>query len=115
VDYILTHPEREAELITGRFVMLWTGGTAHPLDDFLKSPSAWFRYTLAFNLALALSALAGVILLFRRRSTLLIPLSAGPLIFPLAYYLTLALPRYRHPIDPALCLLATVAILKTNS
>jgi hypothetical protein len=31
-------------------------------------------------------------------------------VFPCAYYLTLALPRYRHPIDPILMLLTTVAI-----
>jgi len=31
-------------------------------------------------------------------------------VFPFAYYLTLALPRYRHPIDPTLMLLTAVAI-----
>ena len=113
VDYILTHPSREAELIAGRFVMFWSGGTPHPLDDFLKNRSAWFRYTLLFNLALSLSALAGLLLLLRRHSIFLIPLAAGPFIFPLAYYLTLALPRYRHPIDPVLVLL-TAAIFKSQ-
>jgi hypothetical protein len=38
-----------------------------------------------------------------------------PLIFPWAYYLTLSLPRYRHPIDPVLMLLAVLAVAKRHS
>jgi hypothetical protein len=44
-------------------------------------------------------------LLFREHSIYALPLAAGPIVFPIAYYLTLALPRYRHPIDPILMLL----------
>ena len=51
VRYILTHPRHEAELIGGRFVMLWSGGTPHPIDDFIHNPSLWFRYVLLFNIA----------------------------------------------------------------
>jgi hypothetical protein len=110
INYMLTHPRHEAELIGGRFVMLWTGGTPHPIDDLLKSRSAWFRYVLIFNLCAAFGALAGIVLLFRNHSVYAFPLAAGPLVFPFAYYLTLALPRYRHPIDPTLMLLTAVAI-----
>jgi 4-amino-4-deoxy-L-arabinose transferase-like glycosyltransferase len=110
VRYILTHPSHEAELIRGRFVMLWAGGTPNPIDDFLRSRSVWFRYVLLFNLCAAFGALFGIVYLFRRHSIYAFPLAAGPLVFPFAYYLTLALPRYRHPIDPTLMLLMAVAI-----
>lgn len=110
IDYILTHPRHETELIRGRFVMLWAGGTPHPIDDFLKSRSTWFRYVLMFNLCAALGALTGIVLLFRNHNIYAFPLAAGPLVFPFAYYLTLALPRYRHPIDPTLMLLTAIAI-----
>ena len=110
VHYMLTHPRHEAELIGGRFTMLWAGGTPHPIGDFFKSRSTWFRYVLMFNLCAALGALFGVVFLFRKRSIYAFPLAAGPLMFPFAYYLTLALPRYRHPIDPTLMLLTAVAI-----
>jgi hypothetical protein len=114
VDYIFTHPRREAELILGRFVMVWTGGTPHPIDDFIRTRSAWFRYVLIFNLCAAFGAVAGIALLFRNHSIYAFPLAAGPVVFPFAYYLTLALPRYRHPIDPTLMLLTAVAIANTS-
>jgi hypothetical protein len=104
-DYIVKHPGHEAELILGRFVMFWAGGTPHPLTDFLHSHSAWFRYVLIFNLCAALGALAGIVLLFRTGNAYAFPLAVGPLIFPFAYYMTLSLPRYRHPIDPTLMVL----------
>jgi len=113
VRYMLTHPRHEAELIRGRFVMLWSGGTPRPIDDFIASHSAWFRYVVLFNLCTALGALAGLVFLFRRRNIYAFPLAAGPVVFPFAYYLTLASPRYRHPIDPVLMLLTAVAIAES--
>ncbi len=113
MHYIVTHPSHEAELIGGRFVMLWAGGTPHPLDDFVKARSAWFRYVLLFNLCAALGALIGIVFLFRNRNIYAFPLAAGPVVFPFAYYLTLALPRYKHPIDPTLMLLTAVAIAES--
>jgi hypothetical protein len=110
VHYMLTHPRHEAELIAGRFVMLWSGGTPHPVDDFLQSRSIWFRYVLLFNLCAAFGAVCGIVLLFRSRNIYAFPLAAGPVVFPFAYYLTLALPRYRLPIDPTLMLLTAFAI-----
>jgi 4-amino-4-deoxy-L-arabinose transferase-like glycosyltransferase len=113
VRYIATHPRHEAELVGGRFIMLWAGGTAHPLDDFVRNQSAWFRYVLLFNLCIAFGALIGIAFLFRSRNVFAFPLAAGPVVFPFAYYLTLALPRYRHPIDPTLMLLTAVAIAES--
>ncbi len=103
--YIFLHPGHEAALMFGRFKMFWSGGTPNPIDDFLHSRSAWFRYVLIFNLCTALGAAAGIVLLFLRRNVYAFPLAIGPLVFPWAYYLTLSLPRYRHPIDPTLILL----------
>ncbi len=108
--YILTFPRHEVELIAGRFVMLWSGGTLHPIDDFIHNQSLWFRYVLLFNIAAGLGSLAGIAILIRNRSSYAFPLAAGPIIFPFAYYFTLALPRYRHPIDPTLMLLTAIAL-----
>jgi hypothetical protein len=108
--YMIGHPGHEAELIGGRFIMLWAGGTPQPFDDFVHSHSAWFRYVLLFNVCAAFGALAGIVVLFRQGSIYAFPLAVGPVIFPFAYYLTLALPRYRHPIDPTLMLLTAFAI-----
>jgi hypothetical protein len=110
VSYMLSHPAHEIRLIAGRFVMLWSGGTPHPWDDFFATPSLWFRYVLLFNLLTAFGALWGMVVLMRRRNPYAFPLAAGPVVFPFAYYLTLALPRYRHPIDPVLILLTMIGM-----
>jgi hypothetical protein len=112
IFYMLGHPRREAGLIAGRFVSIWAGGTPSPVADFFRHQSVWFRYVLLFNVAAAFGSVAGIILLFRSRSSYWFPLAVYPAVFPWAYYLTLALPRYRHPIDPALILLTAVTLLR---
>jgi hypothetical protein len=110
VAYIATHPGREAALVAGRFVSLWSGGTPTPLHDFRTNPSIWFRYVLLLNGAAGLGALLGIFFLIRERSPYAFPAAVYPLVYPWAYYLTLALPRYRHPIDPIVLLLTAVSL-----
>jgi hypothetical protein len=110
IAYMLSHPAREAHLITYRAISIWSGGTPYPLEDFLGTPSLRFRAVLAFNLVAALGTLCGIITLFRQRSPFAVPVAAFPLLYPWAYYLTLALPRYRLPIDPVIILLLAISI-----
>ena len=49
--FMLADPWREAGLIANRFVVFWSGGSQHPLDDFWKSHSLQFRGLLLFNRA----------------------------------------------------------------
>lgn len=111
IAYMLAHPGHEFELIAGRFVSFWSGGTPSPVHDLLASRSSWFRYVLIFNLAVALGTVLGIVRLGRAHSLYLFPVAVFPLILPWAYYLTLSLPRYRHPIDPVLILLTAVAFV----
>ena len=110
IDYMTTHPAHEGQLIAGRFVSIWTAGTPTPIRDFLRTKSVWFRYVLLFNIAVAFGTLAGIIILFARRNPFAFPAAVYPVVFPWAYYLTLALPRYRHSIEPVLLLLSAIAI-----
>src|SRR5271168_374209 len=110
--YMLSHPAREAHLIFYRAISIWSGGTPYPLEDFIGTPSLRFRTVLAFNVIAALGTLCGIIILFRERSPFAVPIAAFPLIYPWAYYLTLALPRYRLPIDPIVMLLLAICILR---
>jgi hypothetical protein len=109
LDYIFSHPAREAHLILYRAISIWSGGTPYPLEDFAGTPSLRFRAVLGFNLVAALGTLCGIIILFRERSPFAVPITAFPLIYPWAYYLTLALPRYRLPIDPIVMLLLAIS------
>ncbi len=110
IAYMLSHPAREAHLILYRAISIWSGGTPYPLEDFLGTPSLRFRTILAFNIVATLGTIFGIIILFRERSPFVIPIAAFPLIYPWAYYLTLALPRYRLPIDPIVMLLLAISI-----
>jgi hypothetical protein len=110
IAYLLSHPVREASLITYRAISIWSGGTPYPWVDFLGTPSLRFRAILAFNLVAALGTVCGIIVLFRERSLFAVPVAAFPLVYPWAYYLTLALPRYRLPIDPIVILLLAISI-----
>ncbi|HZU25246.1 MAG TPA: hypothetical protein VFA04_06970, partial [Bryobacteraceae bacterium] len=110
LGYMWAHPRREGELIAGRFVSFWTGGTPTPWADFGRL-SAWFRYVLLFNIAVAFGTVFGLLVLWRQRCPAVFPAAAYALVFPWAYYLTLSLPRYREPIDPVLILLTAAALL----
>jgi hypothetical protein len=110
IAYMFSHPAREFHLVLYRAISIWSGGTPYPLVDFIGTPSLRFRTVLAFNLIAALGTLCGIIILFRERSLFAIPITTFPLIYPWAYYLTLALPRYRLPMDPIVMLLLAISI-----
>src|SRR3984885_176121 len=110
IAYMFSHPAREIHLVLYRAISIWSGGTPYPLVDFIGTPSLLFRTVLAFNIVPALGTLCGIIILFRERSPFAIPIATFPLIYPWAYYLTLALPRYRLPIDPIVMLLLAICI-----
>jgi 4-amino-4-deoxy-L-arabinose transferase-like glycosyltransferase len=109
VEYMRSHPAREAHLIGRRIISLWSGGTPTPVKDFLNVPSLWFRFVLLSNVLVAVGALLGIVILFRSRSVYAFPAAVFPIVFPCAYYLSLVLPRYRLPIDPLVMLLTAVA------
>jgi 4-amino-4-deoxy-L-arabinose transferase-like glycosyltransferase len=110
IHFMVTHPRIEAHLIASRFIAIWVGGTPSPVTDFLRDKSLEFRGVLLFNIGVAFGTLLGIVILIRRRSAYSFPIAVFPMVFPCAYYLTLALPRYRHPIDPVLMLLAAIAV-----
>lgn len=58
----------------------------------------------------AIGSLFGIVPLWRARSAVTFPLAMFPLVFPCLYYVTHADLRYRHPIDPVLCLLTAIAV-----
>lgn len=108
--FIVNHPRRELSLTARRFITTWTGGDETPLTDFFRNHTFYFRSILLANIAAALGCLAGAILLACRRHPLSFPVIIVPVVFPLMSYITLASPRYRHPIDPIILLLAAIPV-----
>ncbi len=110
IRYMVSHPRRVAYLAARRFLAIWAGGTPYPVRAFLANRSLWFRYVLLFNLLAAIGTAAGIVILFRRRSPYALCVAVFPVVFPWAFYLTLAMPRYRLPIDPMVMLLSAVSL-----
>jgi hypothetical protein len=108
MDFIHAHPRIVLELTATRFVAFWTG-LANPVENFISTDSWLIRVLLVSNTVAALGALLGIAVLIRRRSPYALPAAAYPLVFPWLYYITHPNLRYRHPIDPVVLLLASVA------
>lgn len=110
IEFILEHPAQDVRQFVSRFIATWSGGTPTPIRDFIRTPGLWFRGVLIFNFFVAVGAAVGIVVLWKQRSAYLFPIAVAPVVFPWAYYLTLVVPRYRLPIDPAVMLLTAVAL-----
>jgi len=107
--FIVTHPRVELKLFSYRFAEFWTG-LPNVMRTFMEAD--WLVRTLVVCALLSgLGATAGLLLLLKRRSMYAFPLSVYPLVFPVLYYITHNSLRYRHPIDPALLLLASITLV----
>jgi hypothetical protein len=113
LQFIVAQPGMFIWLTLKRTLCFWTG-TPQLMQIFrLSGRFVTGRYVLFSSIAAL--AFAGIFLAFRRRNP------AGPLfavlliVFPLAYYVTHPTPRYRHPIEPVLVLLAAYALTNVVS
>jgi len=109
-DFIRSHHALELRLFSRRFTATWLG-TETPWRDFFSTDSALIRTIFICNVLIALGTLAGIVILFVRRNPYAIPLALVPLLFPVVYYITHTSLRYRHPMDFALLLLTSVALI----
>jgi Dolichyl-phosphate-mannose-protein mannosyltransferase len=107
-SFMSSHPGLELRLAGRKFTSFWTGMDS-PFKTFRETDSTLVRGILLSSFLTALGAFVGIVALWRRRSAITFPLAVFPLIFPCLYYITHADLRYRHPIDPALCLLTAIA------
>jgi 4-amino-4-deoxy-L-arabinose transferase-like glycosyltransferase len=107
--FIAAHPRIESWLIAQRFVDFWTG-TATPLAAFRQADSIWLRFIVLCNDAAPLFAFLGVLVLLAKKNPLAVPVVSYVVFFPLLYYVTHTSLRYRHPIDPAVLLLAAIGL-----
>jgi len=107
--FIAAHPRVTCILIGKRVIEFWLG-TAAPIAAFETHESVLDRFVLLCNGLLPALAVFGAVVLLLRRLELAVPLLAFPALYPLIYYLTHTSLRYRHAIDPNLCLLAAAAV-----
>jgi Dolichyl-phosphate-mannose-protein mannosyltransferase len=107
-SFMASHPGLELRLTGRKFASFWTGMES-PLKTFRETDSTLIREILLCSFLTAVGAFFGIVALWRSLNVMTFPLAAFPVIFPCLYYVTHADLRYRHPIDPVLCLLTAKA------
>ncbi len=114
VAFIQTHPGAFLKRALDRFVDTWTGLADVPSDRWVNALRMGTAY-IWINSALSLLALAGLYLTWRSLGWEAAPVWIAPIVFPMTYYLTHIILRYRHPIDPLVTLLAVCALDRARS
>lgn len=112
--WMLDDPVRWARLTLRRAAIYWLGD--FPLTDprtegarrAATDPASWLKWTM--HASLGLLALAGCVVLLRRPGEGR-ALAAMVLLFPLPYYATHVLERYRFPVEPLLVVAAAPVVL----
>jgi Dolichyl-phosphate-mannose-protein mannosyltransferase len=108
-SFMASHPSLELRLTEKKCIAFWTGMES-PLKTFRETHSNLVRIMLLSSFLTAIGSLFGIVSLWHTRRAIMFPLTVFPVIFPCLYYVTHADLRYRHPIDPVLCLLTAIAL-----
>ncbi len=107
--FMRTHPVETMGFIFRRFSDNWIAMWDPPSD-------IWSRVDLETKLGILgnclfpLLSLVGVLLAYRQRNEIAVPLASVMLFFPLVFYVTHTSSRYRHPMDPIMLVLAVYAL-----
>ncbi len=109
IQFMESHPRDTLRFFWRRFVDNWMG-TWDPIQDIWGTLPVDARVTLVANLFLSLFGLLGLLFMYREKNPHAFPIAMFPLIYPIVYYVTHSSLRYRHPIDPAMVVVATYAL-----
>ncbi len=113
-EFIEAHPRVFFKSVLDRFVDTWTGFGDVPSDRWVGALRAGTAY-IWFTSALSLLAFAGLYFTWRSFGWEAAPIWIAPIVFPMTYYLTHSILRYRHPIDPVLTVLAVCALARARA
>jgi 4-amino-4-deoxy-L-arabinose transferase-like glycosyltransferase len=113
LEFIRKHPSWFARVTLRRIVHTWTGFwslPAHgPFQEPLDPEEPFDPLNVAFCTTLTALVVMGLYLASRRCLAGAWPYLLVLLAFPVVYYVTNTDPRYRHPIDPEMVVLAAYA------
>ena len=101
--FIATHPGRFLELFAERVGDTWTAQYDVKTDPWLMELHLEKGYVVYYS-AFSLLALTGLLVAGYKYRWEAAPLVLTVLLFPVIYYITHSGARYRHPIDPVLCI-----------
>ena len=104
-QWIAENPARFLSLSCRKFFYFWYGVPESPLP----------RLENVLFAALALLSLGGLLLAARRRVHGLFLFATLLIFYPMVYYITFPMTRYRHPIEPVMLILAVWAVIAEPS
>ncbi len=108
IEFIKSHPRDVLRFQFHRFLETWTGNS-DSFTDIWSTHDLALRAELLTNYSLTLLMLLGLLLAYRASPLSSLPLLNAIVVFPIPYYICHTNPRYRHPIDPIIVLLAGYA------
>jgi dolichyl-phosphate-mannose-protein mannosyltransferase len=114
LEFIEAQPRFFLKSALGRVVDTWTGLGDVPSDRWVSALHAGAAY-IWITSTLSILAFVGLYLTWRSFGWEAAPIWIAPIVFPMTYYLTHSILRYRHPIDPVLTVLAVCALARARS
>jgi len=109
IIFMRSHPWTTLRFIARRIVLYWFAVTDRPSVDWSSLP-LYLKTLLLPNLLLILFSWYGGVMAIRTRNPAAWPFAIALLVFPLPYYFTHALVRYRFPLDPLLAVLSVYGV-----
>ena len=106
---IRERPLRTAKWTLDRFLFFWDG-TPHPVE---RHPSQEYLRQLSYCF-LSVCGLLGLMLMLRRRMEGAGLFAAIFVLLPLPYYLVTVQPRFRHPLEPLIAVMAVYLFRSTE-
>jgi len=110
IAFMRANPGTTLHLVARRVALYWFAVSDRPRFDWSTAP--WYvRYLVLPNLLMILFAWFGAATALRRNRPGAMLFVLALLVFPIPYYITHALVRYRFPLDPILAILSVYGLL----
>jgi hypothetical protein len=110
VQFIWSHPAITGRRVAARIFDFWFAVTDRPQNTWASDP-VYLKAFFCLNVIFVVLSWFGLAYAWRSLGIFEIALYAAVvLVYPLAYYLMLALARYRYPVEPFLVVLAVYGL-----
>lgn len=110
IAFMRANPGTTLHLVARRVALYWFAVSDRPRFDWSTAP--WYvRYLVLPNLLMILFAWFGAATALRRNRPGAMLFVLALLVFPISYYVTHTLVRYRYPLDPILAILSVYGVM----
>ncbi len=112
--FIRSHPGKMVESTFGRAMSYWLSASDRPGETWSGDP-AYVKALLLMNAGMILFCLLGVVVAWREGNQFVLPYVVVLLFYPVIFYVTHPLVRYRFPTEPIVVILTAYGLVSTLS